>query len=387
MGTLLSPGEGLRRGFDAFDAEFTGMADAAETAARLEASLASWPADERLFLFAHYSDPHAPYRAHGIEENLARVTIDGREVGTIVSSDGKAWETGLTLAPGKHEIAIESDEIFRILSLRLQGADGPIEPAWAEGKRLGRQKEARATFETSAGGDVDLTVWLTDVVNTVKKRERYLLEATHADRFVGELIAELKERGIYDQSLIILHSDHGESLGEHDYIGHAQALTDVTLHVPLIVKPPQGHPLADDLAEQTREIVSLMDVAPTILAFCATQPLPGQRGTPLTEPRTATEHVAQTHQPDAKHDMVCFRDERYKLIYVHDEDRFEMYDLQEDPLELRDVYAERGAERPDWPERLRTVAAASEAARRSGGPTDAATREMLEALGYAGGEE
>lgn len=60
------------------------------------------------------------------------------------------------------------------------------------------------------------------------------------DRFIGELVSYLKEKGEYDESLIIITSDHGQSLGEDNFLGHEYLLNDPIVNVPLIVKRPNN---------------------------------------------------------------------------------------------------------------------------------------------------
>jgi arylsulfatase A-like enzyme len=384
LGTLVPKGAGLARGFQAFDTDFSFMADGADTAERLRRSLDGWMGMEPLFLFAHFCDPHAPYRAHGTDAVEVVVRVDGAEVARIDASASEPRHVPVELAPGEHEVAVEAAAPFEVRSLRLRGDRGLIEPTWTAGGRNAFVQEASATFRADAAGEHRLTAWVSDVTDQETKRRRYLLEAAHADRFVGELIAELKERGIYDDSLILLQSDHGEALGEHGFVGHASVLADVALHVPLVIKPPKGHPLAETLERRAPNLVSLIDLAPTILAFCAAPPLPGQRGISLTEARGPREHVAQTHKPDSKQDKVCLRDERFKMVYIRDDDRFTMYDLAADPREDRNVFAQRAHERTEWPARLRAIAEEAVGRRGADGP-DGVSLEMLEALGYAGG--
>lgn len=114
-------------------------------------------------------------------------------------------------------------------------------------------------------------------------------------------------------------------------------------------------------------------------------PLPGQRGTSLFTPHEAV-HVAQTSRPESHQNQLAFRDERFKMVYFPDEERFELYDVVADPGELHDVFAQRKDERAAWPEQLRGLYRNQELP-----ADDAENREerdqMLRALGYGGGEK
>jgi arylsulfatase A-like enzyme/Flp pilus assembly protein TadD len=65
-------------------------------------------------------------------------------------------------------------------------------------------------------------------------------EIAYADHELGRLIAWLKGNQLYDSSLIVFLSDHGESLGEHGEHEHGFFVYNATVHIPLIVKPPAG---------------------------------------------------------------------------------------------------------------------------------------------------
>jgi arylsulfatase A-like enzyme len=87
----------------------------------------------------------------------------------------------------------------------------------------------------------------------------YDVEIHYVDAQIGRLMEALKQRGIYDETLIVLTSDHGEGLGEHDWHAH-RLLYQEQIHVPLIVKSTGagGGRVIDDL-------VRTIDVFPTVL--------------------------------------------------------------------------------------------------------------------------
>jgi arylsulfatase A-like enzyme len=92
-------------------------------------------------------------------------------------------------------------------------------------------------------------------------RLRYAAEIRAMDNEVGRLVADLKRRGLYNNTWIVVVGDHGELLGEHGTWGHGEHLTEEEVHVPLILKPPRGRraPVRGD------EPVQLVDIAPTLL--------------------------------------------------------------------------------------------------------------------------
>ena len=89
----------------------------------------------------------------------------------------------------------------------------------------------------------------------------YAGDVAFADDLIGELIATLKDIGIYDNSLLIVSSDHGEEFYEHGRLEHSRTLYPEVVHVPLIFRWP------GEIPEGVRidTAVSLVDLAPTIL--------------------------------------------------------------------------------------------------------------------------
>ena len=86
-------------------------------------------------------------------------------------------------------------------------------------------------------------------------------EIAYADHELGRLIAWLKQNQLYDRSLIVLLSDHGESLGEHGEKEHGFFVYNSTVHIPLIVKPPAGSGFRPGRVARPVETVA---VAPTL---------------------------------------------------------------------------------------------------------------------------
>lgn len=70
--------------------------------------------------------------------------------------------------------------------------------------------------------------------------QRYQQEVAYVDQQIGQLFDRLKDNGKFDNSLIIVTSDHGEGFGEHGHHGHCGTLHEEELHVPLLVRYPGG---------------------------------------------------------------------------------------------------------------------------------------------------
>lgn len=82
-----------------------------------------------------------------------------------------------------------------------------------------------------------------------------------ADAAFGLLMADLDERGLLDTAWVVVLADHGHALGEEGFFHHRFDLSDETLHVPLIIRPPGGL----GAAVEVDGLVELLDVAPSLL--------------------------------------------------------------------------------------------------------------------------
>jgi arylsulfatase A-like enzyme len=114
-----------------------------------------------------------------------------------------------------------------------------------------------------------------------QRSQLYDSEIRFMDHHLGRLFQGLRRLDRYERSWIIITSDHGELLGEHGLIGHANTLHEEIVHVPLIVKYPSGEgPTGTDDSE-----VQLVDVFATILDRLGLAVPPGVQGNPLNEVR------------------------------------------------------------------------------------------------------
>jgi choline-sulfatase len=216
-------------------------------------------------------------------------------------------------------------------------------------------------------------------------------EVAAADQIVGELLADLERRGLYERALIIVVSDHGEGLGDHGEIEHGVLLHVEAIHVPLLVRLP-GRGLAGTRVNAT---AGLFDVVPTVLALLG-QPLElappgGERlpGVPLlslvghdaaTTEATSRAIYAETFYPRLHFgwsDLASLIDARHHLI---DGPAPELYDVVADPRETRNILRE---ERRVYAELSRALGAYS---RELVAPAavDEETRRAMAALGYVG---
>jgi arylsulfatase A-like enzyme len=100
----------------------------------------------------------------------------------------------------------------------------------------------------------------------------------YLDSLVGTLLEDLRRLGVYQDSLIVLLSDHGEQFGEHKHLLHGHSLYQEEIHTPLIIKLPRGS--GPPPARISRQALNL-DVMPTVLDLLQIAPPPDLQGISL----------------------------------------------------------------------------------------------------------
>ena len=224
-------------------------------------------------------------------------------------------------------------------------------------------------------------------------------ELAYLDREVGRFIDALQDRGLYDNTLIIVTADHGEAFFEHGFWEHGQTLYEEMVHVPLIVKWP-----AMDRAERIGALVSQSDIFPTLLEAAGLEPrgeglaLSRYLSDPSPEPRKVISEITWDPLPTRPAYMdVAWRGERYKYIahfqaptvdalYTSEIQHDELYDLKDDPEEKRNVLQEVRAEARSGRRAVLDYLARARALRALRGGEDVTLDdellERLRALGY-----
>lgn len=210
-------------------------------------------------------------------------------------------------------------------------------------------------------------------------------EIAYADSALGHFMAYLKKQGWYDGALIIVVGDHGEGLGEHHEDTHGIFLYDATVHVPLIVKPPNEREAGREANEQVRTT----DIMPTILDLLGI-PTPARLdGASLKPYLVDIQAPSRTVFGETEYPLRfgwaplhSVRKEGFKFIEAPQP---ELYDLHSDPGELHNSYVPWNTE----VQKLRRVLADWHAHSPAPGKTSPmavspATVEELHALGYLG---
>lgn len=163
-------------------------------------------------------------------------------------------------------------------------------------------------------------------------------EIAFADEQLGRLLTLLDERGLSDTTLVVLASDHGEGLLQHDEPTHGCLVHDSTLHVPLILRC--GRRLGG--GAYVSPVVGLVDVMPTVLTLLGVRVPAGLDGVDLTKPPNGSRALyVETLEGLAEYGWAALLGVREgDLKYIHGP-RPELYDLGRDPYEEDNVIAEK----------------------------------------------
>lgn len=164
-------------------------------------------------------------------------------------------------------------------------------------------------------------------------------EVAYSDFYVGEIIDLLKEKNVFDETLIVIASDHGEGLGEHREIDHGIFLYNTTLKVPLIFHAAQNLPSNKIVSSQVR----LIDICPTILDLLKipiSEEVQGESLIPYVEGKEKRDLVSYMETVHPK-EMFSWADLKGimngKMKFV-DAPKPELYDLKKDPKEENNLF-------------------------------------------------
>ncbi|MAF65847.1 MAG: hypothetical protein CMJ84_09350 [Planctomycetes bacterium] len=326
-GGYMSTEYGLGRGFDLYDDRAGGLA---EIGPRVEGWLdANAAGEEPFLLLIHSYDVHTPYESSP-EPYQSMFFIDGA-------------------LPSAEFRAICGMEMLRV----WDGRNSEEPPSLTE----------------------EQLAYLVDL---------YDGGIRYVDTWLGEFLAGLRERGLFDDALIVFLSDHGEEFLDHGGVMHDKLHTPVT-RIPLVIKLPEQRE-----GVEVDAVVESIDVLPTLLeavGLRAPEGIDGESLLPLVGGRApAGDRIAVSESPFYGRSLAVATDRHHMLISRRTK-RVQLYEFRADPREQADV----SAEHPELSGRLAEYALrwhdATEQAAHERKEVDGvrpATLEQLEALGYTG---
>jgi arylsulfatase A-like enzyme len=234
--------------------------------------------DRPLFLFIHSIGPHDPYQA----PKAAQAAVNLPPIPTVYGEDL---------------------------------AEGPAQIRW---------------IELAFRDRIDMNGALVGGLSALYDAEIY-----DEDAQIGHFVDGLKQRGLWDHSLFVLTSDHGEEFGEHGSLRHGRTLWDEQLRVPLLIHWPEG------VRPPHASTAGLLDIPPTILSMAGADPIPGAQGRDL---RTDPPPPRYWHAEVGAEKLSALWDDRYKLVVQGGRDPFlGLYDRHTDPGEHHNVWASHPA--------------------------------------------
>ncbi|MBD3390072.1 sulfatase-like hydrolase/transferase [Candidatus Micrarchaeota archaeon] len=168
-----------------------------------------------------------------------------------------------------------------------------------------------------------------------------------ADASIGQLVDFLRKNALLDDTIIVITSDHGENLGDHGLSGHEHCIYDTLLHVPLILYFPKSIK-----PKKRKEVVSLVDILPTILEFVGVKHRKKLDGIPLTNsddiagrkyvfsqkgrPKFNEMIVPKQKQEEFDFAADIIRDSQYKYA-LYSNGKEELFDYSKDPAEEKNL--------------------------------------------------
>ncbi len=172
-----------------------------------------------------------------------------------------------------------------------------------------------------------------NAAETMLARMGFYAQCTYIDHQIRLLVGTLREEGILDNTIIMLASDHGDMLGNHN-LWAKPPMFEWSAKIPMILVPladddRAGHHQCDD------RLVELRDVMPTLLDLCGI-PIPRMvEGYSLVS-SYQRDHLYCEHNEDDRA-MRMIRADQHKLIWYPTGNRLQFFDLEADPQEMHDV--------------------------------------------------
>ncbi|MFW6158116.1 MAG: sulfatase-like hydrolase/transferase, partial [Planctomycetota bacterium] len=153
------------------------------------------------------------------------------------------------------------------------------------------------------------------------------------DEAIGRVLAALKDRGIWDDALVIFALDHGEMMGSHACF-QKMCMYEEATHIPLMIKPPGGRSV-----ERLGGLASPVDIGPTISDALGVEPLPDGDGVSLMPMLEGDAEAVRDEvfiefngNSGRGYESRALVRDHWKYVYTKG-DRDELYDLDTDPAE------------------------------------------------------
>ncbi len=209
-------------------------------------------------------------------------------------------------------------------------------------------------------------------------------EISYMDHYVGQVVAALREKGLFENTLVVLAGDHGEAFGEKVEVGHGVFLYDGTLRVPMIFSAEGRLPKGSVISPRVR----LIDIVPSVLDMLEVPPpaeVQGQSLLPYITGQKSDDldsyvETYFTRENYGWSELVGLIEGDWKYIRAP---KPELYNLKTDPEETSNAFGREGQRAQEMRSRLEeTIAASSSGFASSKRELTSEEREKLRSLGY-----
>ncbi|MDR8390780.1 sulfatase [Aliifodinibius sp. S!AR15-10] len=263
----------------------------------------------------------------------------------------------MRIAAAESRMSIAADDMDLVYDLKMLDEEGEIQTKYrsmyANGSYVRLDEQQKAAWDAHYDpiirafkqkrdqmSDRELAIW-----KYTRYMQDYLATIHTLDNNVGRLLDYLKAEGLYENTLVVYTSDQGFYMGEYGWFDK-RFMYEQSMRTPLLMKFPKGI----KTREKVDELVQNIDWAPTLLDLAGVEvpaDMQGKSLLPLVKGEQSSwrdalyyhyyefpnEHMVKKHYG--------IRTERYKLIHFYDDiDTWELYDLQEDPMELNNLYGQ-----------------------------------------------
>lgn len=212
----------------------------------------------------------------------------------------------------------------------------------------------------------------------------YAGDILYLDMRIGQLVNYLRELRILDDTILIITSDHGENLGEHNLIKHSFSLYDTLLHVPLIIR----YPKISNSGLRIKNQVQIIDIFPTILDMLKIK-WEGEKNIQgislfkrmkqpqsmyvIAEQEIPADDVDRLKRANSRFDVFQYacnskalRTEEFKYIWTSN-GKEELYNVADDPAELNNLSATHPEKNKELKTALKTILSSFENYRSTNG--------------------
>jgi arylsulfatase A-like enzyme len=308
--------------------------------------------------FEQFHDHYRIEGAYGPFKYVSWVVLLDQLLGERIEPfTGQTWARELTDAALDHLEQVRDESFF--VYLHYFEPHWPYFPPDELARRYKAPKDGKCivNYNEQAGVDRGLMIFQNYLPERENEAARRLYKGECDDNLaeVGRLIEGLDALGLAEDTIVIVTSDHGHSLGEHDYyFHHGEFLYDVSVEIPLIMRWPGHLPAGAEVDRQVRTI----DLAPTIYQLAGITPEDRLDGGSLLGIVTGDEEGHREAFLESDVNMFpannrralagisgklrALRTKTHKVILnpTHKGSRFELYDLAGDPAETENLAAD-----------------------------------------------